>query len=246
MRKLFVLTLAAMVAIPFYAAKVYQNVWGGSLELSNDEFQPHQESLFANGQTLRLTFVNNSGWMQVFHKDGNNGWSSTDLVSGLDLSAGYVEVNLSSTAVSEIQSFGGLYIKGANVTLKSVDLIYDDNIAPEWDATSIWTGTLTAGHEEMSEETNIDASYFAIAKVGQKIRFHFSENDGEGYFQMSAVTKNSGWNTLPLTDSSIHNPASTVVTTSPSNSLDIKAKSESNGEILPFSSTVIIRSASPS
>lgn len=195
MRKLFVLTLAAMVAIPFYAAKVYQNVWGGSLELSNDEFQPHQESLFANGQTLRLTFVNNSGWMQVFHKDGNNSWSSTDLVSDLDLSAGYVEVNLSSTAVSEIQSFGGLYIKGANVTLKSVDLIYDDNIAPEWDATSIWTGTLTAGHEEMSEETNIDASYFAIAKVGQKIRFHFSENDGEGYFQMSAVTKNSGWST---------------------------------------------------
>ena len=52
--------------------------------------------------------------------------------------------------------------------------------------------------------------------------------------------------TLPFTDSSIHKPASTVVTMSPSNSLDINASKESNGEISPFSSIVIILSASPS
>ena len=52
--------------------------------------------------------------------------------------------------------------------------------------------------------------------------------------------------TSPFTDSSIHKPASTVVTMSPSNSLDINASKESNGEISPFSSIVIILSASPS
>ena len=44
----------------------------------------------------------------------------------------------------------------------------------------------------------------------------------------------------------MHNPASTVVTMSPSNSFEIRASKESNGETLPFSSTVIILSASPS
>jgi len=194
MRKLFVLTLAAMVAIPFYAAKVYQNVWGGSLELTGDEFQPRHESLFAEGQTLRLTFDwQEYGWMQVFHKDGNNGWSSTDLVSGLDLSAGYVEVNLSSTAVSEIQSFGGLYIKGGKgIVLKSIDLVYSTDDESDWEAITVWEGSLTAGHEELSDGT-IDASDFVAAKPGHKIRFHFTENDGESYFQMCAITKNSGW-----------------------------------------------------
>ena len=195
MKKIFTLLAAISMTSALFAAQVRQNVWGGSLELTNDEYQPHQESLFSEGQTLRLTFVNNSGWMQVFHKDGDNGWSSTDLVSGLDLSAGYVDVVLNSTAASQIRNFGGLYIKGGNVTLKSVDLIYDNGVAPEMHATTIWTGSLTAGHEEMSAETNIDAVNFASAKIGQKIRFYFSENDGEGYFQMSAITKNSGWST---------------------------------------------------
>ena len=131
MRKFFTLFVTLAVATVLYAAQVRQNVWGGTLALTNDEFQPHHESLFATGQTLRLTFDNNSGWMQVFHKDGGNGWTSTDLISGLDLSSGVVEVSLSSTAVNQIKNFGGLYVKGDNITLKSIDLIYDDGVAPE-------------------------------------------------------------------------------------------------------------------
>ena len=46
--------------------------------------------------------------------------------------------------------------------------------------------------------------------------------------------------------SSMHNPASTVVTTVPPNFLDTRARSLSKSETLPFSSTVIILSASPS
>lgn len=195
MRKFFTLFVTLAVATVLYAAQVRQNVWGGTLALTNDEFQPHHESLFATGQTLRLTFDNNSGWMQVFHKDGDNGWTSTDLISGLDLSSGVVEVSLSSTAVNQIKNFGGLYVKGDNITLKSIDLIYDDGVAPEMHATTIWTGSSTAGHEQESEETYIDAANFASVKVGEKVRFTFSENDGEEYFQMCAVTKNSDWNT---------------------------------------------------
>jgi len=195
MKKIFSIFGMVLVSLAMQAAQVTQNVWGGSLELTNDEFQPHNETLFAVGQTLRLTFVNNSGWMQVFHKDGGNGWSSTDLVSGLDLSAGSVEVVLSSTAASEIQNYGGLYIKGENITLKSIDLIYDNGVAPEMTPTTIWTGTLTSEVNQMSEETNIDASHFGNAQVGNKIRFYFSNNDGTSYYQMSAQIKNSSWNT---------------------------------------------------
>ena len=195
MKKLFSIFSALLVTLAMQAAQVTQNVWGGSLALTNDEFQPRNESLFAEGQTLRLTFVNNSGWMQVYHKNEANGWSSTDLVSGLDLSAGYVDVVLSSTAASEIQSYGGLYIKGENITLKSIDLIYDNGVAPEMTPTTIWTGTLTSEVNQMSEETNIDASHFGNAQVGNKIRFYFSNNDGTSYYQMSAQIKNSSWNT---------------------------------------------------
>lgn len=195
MKKLFSIFGMVLVSLALHAAQVTQNVWGGSLALTNAEFQPHNETMFAAGQTLRLTFVNNSGWMQVFHKNGANEWSSTDLVNGLDLSAGSVEVVLSSTAASEIQSYGGLYIKGENITLKSVDLIYDNGVAPEMTPTTIWTGTLTSEVNQMSEETNIDASHFGNAQVGNKIRFYFSNNDGTSYYQMSAQIKNSSWNT---------------------------------------------------
>ena len=195
MKKLFSIFGMVLVSLALHAAQVTQNVWGGSLALTNAEFQPHNETMFAAGQTLRLTFVNNSGWMQVFHKDGANQWSSTDLVNGLDLSVGSVEVVLSSTAASEIQSYGGLYIKGENITLKSIDLIYDNGVAPEMTPTTIWTGTLTSEVNQMSEETNIDASHFGNAQVGNKIRFYFSNNDGTSYYQMSAQIKNSSWNT---------------------------------------------------
>lgn len=302
MKKLFSIFGMVLVSLALHAAQVTQNVWGGSLALTNAEFQPHNETMFAAGQTLRLTFVNNSGWMQVFHKNGTNGWSSTDLVSGLDLSAGSVEVVLSSTAASEIQSYGGLYIKGENITLKSIDLIYDNGVAPEMDKTTLWEGeylgeieisteqvaTMRSGNvirvhvsvpagganfkivykgdPDWSEttipsinnqwpwvnggetykdfiltdaditafdgkgiyiykgdnsvitkvellqpawvaastwtgtiltetETNINASYFENAQVGNKVRFYFSNNDGADLYQMSAQIKNSSWNT---------------------------------------------------
>jgi hypothetical protein len=302
MRKLFSIFGMVLVSLALHAAQVTQNVWGGSLALTNAEFQPHNETMFAAGQTLRLTFVNNSGWMQVFHKDGANEWSSTDLVNGLDLSAGYVDVVLSSTAASEIQSYGGLYIKGENITLKSIDLIYDNGVAPEMDKTTLWEGeylgeigisseqvaTMKSGnvirvHVSVPEgganfkivykgdpdwsettipsinnqwpwvnggetykdfiltdaditafdgkgiyiykgdnsvitkvellqpawvaastwtgtiltetETNINASHFGNAQVGNKVRFYFSNNDGAGPYQMSAQIKNSSWNT---------------------------------------------------
>ena len=195
MKKLFSIFSALLVSLAMQAAQVTQNVWGGALELTNDEFQPRNETLFVAGQTLRLSFVNNSGWMQVFHKDGGNGWNSTDLVNGLDLSSGYVEVILSSTAASEIQKYGGLYIKGENIVLKSIDLIYDNGVAPEMEPTTIWIGNLTAPVNEESTETCIDASNFANAKAGDKIRFHFSNVAGADYFQMCAVTKNYSWET---------------------------------------------------
>ena len=302
MKKLFSIFSALLVTLAMQAAQVTQHVWGGSLDLTNDEFQPHNETMFAAGQTLRLTFVNNSGWMQVFHKNGANEWSSTDLVSGLDLSAGSVEVVLSSTAASEIQSFGGLYIKGENITLKSIDLIYDDGVAPEMDKRTLWEGEYINGVEISTEqvatmqsgnvirvhlsvpegganfkivykgapdwsettipsinnqwpwvnggetykdftltdaditafvnkciyiykgdnsvitkvellqpawvaastwtgtiltetETNINATYFENAQIGNKVRFYFSNNDGAGPYQMSAQIKNSSWNT---------------------------------------------------
>ncbi len=303
MKKLFSILCASLVALAMQAAQVTQNVWGGSLALTNDEFQPHQETLFAAGQTLRLTFVNNGGWMQVFHKDGSqNSWPGTNLVEGLDLSAGYVEVVLNATAAEQIRKYGGLYIKGENITLKSIDLIYDNGVAPEmekrtlwegeysgeieisseqvatmrsgnvirvhvsvpegganfkivykgapdwsettipsidnqwpwvnggetykdftltdadiaafndkkiyiykgdnsvitkvellqpaWVAASTWTGTILA-----ETETNINASHFGNAQVGNKVRFYFSNNDGAGLYQMAAQIKNSSWNT---------------------------------------------------
>ena len=196
MRKLFSILSAVLVSLAMQAAQVTQNVWGGSLALTNAEFQPHNETLFEVGQTLRLTFVNNSGWMQVFHKNGAaSNWPSTNLVNGLDLSRGSVEVVLTSTAVSEIQNYGGLYIKGENITLKSIDLIYDDGVAPEMDATTIWTGNLTAGVDEESAETTIEASAFASAKAGDKVRFTFSNVEGASYYQMNAITKDNNWNT---------------------------------------------------
>ena len=177
MRKLFSILCASLVALAMQAAQVTQNVWGGSFALTNDEFQPRNESLFAEGQTLRLTFVNNSGWMQVFHKNGANEWSSTDLVNGLDLSAGYVDVVLSSTAASEIQSYGGLYIKGDNITLKSIDLIYDNGVAPEMDKTTLWEG-------EYINEIAISSEQVATMRSGNVIRVHVSVPEGGANFKI--------------------------------------------------------------
>lgn len=197
MKKVFLFLGAALVSLAMQAAQVTQHVWGGSLDLTNDEFQPRNETLFAEGQILRLTFVKQSeyGWMQVYHKDGSKeGWPGTNIIDGLDLSSGIIELVLSSTAASEIQNYGGLYIKGGDVTLQSIDLVYSTDDESDWEAITVWEGSLTAGHEELSDGT-IDASDFVAAKPGHKIRFHFTENDGESYFQMCAITKNSSWAT---------------------------------------------------
>jgi len=194
MRKLFSILSAVLVSLTMQAAQVTQNVWGGSLVLTNAEFQPHNETMFAAGQTLRLTFVNNSGWMQVFHKNGANEWSSTDLVNGLDLSAGYVEVVLSSTAASEIQNYGGLYIKGENITLKSIDLIYDNGVAPEMDKTTLWEG-------EYSGEIEISSEQVATMRSGNVIRVHLSVPEGGANFKI-VYKGNPDWSetTIPSID----------------------------------------------
>ena len=197
MKKLFLLTLAALSSLPFFASKVYQNVWGGSLELTGDEFQPRHESLFAEGQTLRFTFDRQEyGWMQVYRKDcSKSDWPGTDIISGKDLSAGQVEVVLTSTDAEQIRNCGGLYIKGDKITLKSIDLIYSTDDESEWEAVTVWEGNLTSGLNELSAETTLQACDFTAAKVGHKIRFHFSQNEGAEYFQMNVCTKNSTWAT---------------------------------------------------
>lgn len=177
MRKLFGILCASLVALAMQAAQVTQNVWGGSLALTNDEFQPHQETLFAAGQTLRITFVNNSGWMQVFHKDASNNWSSIDLVAGLDLNAGVVEMVLSAVAAEQIRANGGLYIKGDNVTLKSIDLIYDNGVAPEMDKTTMWEG-------EYINEIAISSEQVATMRSGNVIRVHVFVPEGGANFKI--------------------------------------------------------------
>lgn len=178
MRKLFSILCASLVALAMQAAQVTQNVWGGSLALTNDEFQPRNESLFAEGQTLRLTFVNNNGWMQVFHKDGSqDSWPGTNLVEGLDLSAGSVEVVLNATAAEQIRNYGGLYIKGENITLKSIDLIYDNGVAPEMEKRTLWEG-------EYINEIEISSEQVATMRSGNVIRVHVSVSEGGANFKI--------------------------------------------------------------
>lgn len=197
MKKLFSIFSAVLVASSMQAKVMTTNIYGGSLPLTGDEFQPRNESFFTVGQTLRFTFdkINEYGWMQAYHKDGAHGYEGTDILSGKDLSSGVVEVVLSETAVAQIRDYYGLYIKGDNVTLKSLDLIYDDGVEPEKDATVIWEGEVTAPKDEVSSETTIKAPNFSTAKAGDIVRFTFSNVEGASYYQMSVRTRKASWET---------------------------------------------------
>lgn len=196
MRKLFSILSAVLVSLAMQAKVMTTNIYGGSHLLTDAEFQPRNESFFAVGQTLRFTFEKGEyGWMQAYHKDGEPNWHGTNILDGIDLSTGVVEVVLSETAVAEIRDHGGLYIKGANVTLKSLDLIYDDGVEPEKDATVIWEGEVTAPKDEVSSETTIKAPNFSTAKAGDIVRFTFSNVEGASYYQMSVRTQNASWET---------------------------------------------------
>lgn len=192
MRKLFSILAALLVTLAMQAKVMITNIYGGSRLLTEAEFQPRNESFFTVGQTLRFTFEKGEyGWMQAYHKDGEPKWNGTDILSGKDLSSGVVEVTLSATAVEQIRNNGGLYIKGKNVTLKSLDLIYNDGVEPEKDATVIWEGTVTAPVDAVSPETTIKAPNFSTAKAGDIVRFTFSNVEGASYYQMSVFTKNA-------------------------------------------------------
>ncbi len=199
MRKLFSILAAVLVSVAMQAKVMTTNIYGGSLLLIADgnEFQPRNESFFAVGQTLRLTFErsNEYGWMQAYHKDGAPNWHGTNILEDIDLSTGVVEVVLSETAVVQIRANGGLYIKGNDVTLKSIDLIYDDGVEPEKDATVIWEGEVTAPKDQVSSETTIKAPNFSTAKAGDIVRFTFSNVEGANYYQMSVRTQNDNWQT---------------------------------------------------
>ena len=162
MKKCYLLIAALVASIALNAKEEVSNVWNGSVVLTWDaEFETGNVEAAAEGRTLRITFeaTGEAPQMQIYHKDA--GWAGTNLAEGKTFEAPTFEVVLSAIEATNAKE-RGLYIKGQDATLTSVDIVYEEEQEPgdpeepetldPGETKVLWEGEETLSWNEVAEQ----------------------------------------------------------------------------------------------
>jgi len=149
------------------------NVWSGSQTLSwtTDGWITLAGSKFSDAQAgdqlvFTVTATGSNPQLQI----NNKNWKSITANQCEDVSGSSLTLTLTADQVTACQE--GLYIKGDGVTVTSVDLMQQSAVT-QYASTVIWTGSEELGN--WTGTITIDASKFATAKAGDKVKFVFTD-----------------------------------------------------------------------
>jgi len=192
MKKMFLSLLVCLFSLHMLATDFNKvNVWSGSQALSwtSSDWITLAGSKFADAQAGdQLVFtvtatgsnpqlqINNKSWKSITENDCDN-------VSGSSLT-----LTLTADQVTACQN--GLYIKGDGVTVTSIDLMQQSAVT-QYASTAIWTGSEALGN--WTGTITIDASKFATAKAGDKVKFVFADATSSAQIQ---VNEANPWTTI--------------------------------------------------
>lgn len=204
--KKFTLLLAAALSFGMANAKTV-TLWEGSVDFnttSDYEIKGADYSEIEYGDKLVFHFTDvstdeeNPGQLCAVVKGMDSSWTWTEFVKWENIVDNKFEYEFVDevfgtsdfTILEDLKGRNLLIVKGKNATLTSIDLVTAADV--EWEATTIFEGSVAFGN--WAKQAKITADKFAKAKVGDKIRFYFTDATG-GQIQLaeSAPDAASTW-----------------------------------------------------
>ena len=189
MKKLITLWLLSLMLVGMNATaatvKVRTNLWTGTQEmdaswkgyvqLAAKEFAQAQA-----GNSIAISYTTpESGNSQMALKTMSSGWPLLTGTSIMNLTANTTEektFQVTADMLTELQATG-LVVGGCNYTVSKIDLIKDvetSDVEKGNPVTNVWTGNQPISWTGTKSWQTLKADLFTNAKVGNKLRFSYS------------------------------------------------------------------------
>lgn len=187
MKRCFLLLLSLFIYIGLRAGtvEVKTNLWTGTQEIDDswNKAVKFTSSSFKDAEVGNVLSVYvsqiSASYAQVMLGKGNNWNAMPDAEKAQIVKSTPIEVKWTITEdmLTELQS-NGLVVKGVNFTTTSIDLIKQVQTSDAEKGnpvTNVWTGSKAIDwNNKVDGWQTLDKSFFAKVKVGDKLRFNYS------------------------------------------------------------------------
>ena len=189
MKKRITLWLLSLLLVGMNATaatvKVRTNIWTGTQEM-DAAWKGYVQLAATNfaqtqvGNSIAISYTTpESGNSQMALKTMSSGWplltgtNFTTLTAGI---SGEQTIHVTADMLTELQATG-LIVGGCNYTVSKIDLIKEketSDVEKGDPVTNVWTGNQPISWTEPKSWQILEASLFTQAKVGNKLRFSYS------------------------------------------------------------------------
>ena len=189
MKKLIMLWFVSLIIVGMNATaatvKVRTNIWTGTKEMDAawTGYVQLAATDFAKAQANNYIAISyttpGAGSSQMALKTTSSGWpllTGTSIMTLTAATTGEQTVQITDGMLSELQATG-LVVGGCNYTVSKIDLIKEvetSDVEKGNPVTNVWTGAQPISWTGTKSWQTLAASLFSTAKVGNKLRFSYS------------------------------------------------------------------------
>lgn len=189
MKKRITLWLLSLLLVGMNATaatvKVRTNIWTGTQEMDAawNGYVKLAATNFAQtqvGNSIAISYTTpESGNSQMALKTMSSGWpllTGTNFIKLTAGTSGEQTISVTADMLTELQATG-LIVGGCNYTVSKIDLIKEketSDVEKGDPVTNVWTGNQLISWTEPKSWQILEASLFTQAKVGNKLRFSYS------------------------------------------------------------------------
>lgn len=189
MKKRITLWLLSLLLVGMNATaatvKVRTNIWTGTQEMDAawNGYVKLAATNFAQtqvGNSIAISYTTpESGNSQMALKTMSSGWpllTGTNFIKLTAGTSGEQTISVTADMLAELQATG-LIVGGCNYTVSKIDLIKEketSDVEKGYPVTNVWTGNQPISWTEPKSWQILEASLFTQAKVGNKLRFSYS------------------------------------------------------------------------
>lgn len=189
MKKRITLWLLSLLLVGMNATaatvKVRTNIWTGTQEMDAawNGYVKLAATNFAQtqvGNSIAISYTTpESGNSQMALKTMSSGWpllTGTNFIKLTAGTSGEQTISVTADMLTELQATG-LIVGGCNYTVSKIDLIKEketSDVEKGYPVTNVWTGNQPISWTEPKSWQILEASLFTQAKVGNKLRFSYS------------------------------------------------------------------------
>ena len=184
-RTLFLFALLMLLSMRIDAAsvEVKTNLWSCSVSMGNwAAWQSVEAAAFANakvGNKIAVSYTTESADGQMALKTMSDGWpllKGTDFVTLPASTKATYYIVITQDMLDELKA-SGLVVSGSNYTATSIDLVKQVEASDGEKGNpinTVWTGSKAIDWNGTNGWQTLDKSFFADAKVGNRLRFNYA------------------------------------------------------------------------